>query len=229
MPGLVQQQEGEETATPTTERMMMSSQGSHDDVLAEFTAPYQEGSMVKAVLGGRCNTGTAVHHHRTNTGSSAQEEAASFVERHSSASSLQDLHSSMLEDDDDDDESDLEAGAHRQQRPNSYKNKRMSSKSRFPWERGDLLEQQQADQEARLQEELTETESQGICRLRMLVVAILILTTISVSVIVYVVTTKGETDAFKTQYEGAAAKVIECKNTKFESVCFGCEFTTIRD
>ena len=202
----------EEPATATTtvnhNNTRMASQESQD-VLAEFTAPCQDGFLVKAVLGGRYNSKGSQFRH-----SGSVLETTSFVERHSSASSLQDLDASIM--DDETSLPDLESGVTSEEETaqngsvhKSSFHKRMSSTSRFPREqRGDILEQAE---EARLQEELTEKESQGIFRLRLLVLTILFLTTISVSAIVYVVTTKGEKDAFKTQYEGAAAKVIECK------------------
>lgn len=67
-------------------------------------------------------------------------------------------------------------------------------------------------QEEAIQEELTKKESKAVFRLRLLVIAILLLTTVSVSLVVYFVTSRGESDGFQSQYEGAATKVIECKS-----------------
>lgn len=62
-----------------------------------------------------------------------------------------------------------------------------------------------------IKEQISKQESQDVFRLRMLVVVVLVLTAAAISCTVYWLTSDGESDAFKAQYEGAADKITTCK------------------
>jgi hypothetical protein len=62
-----------------------------------------------------------------------------------------------------------------------------------------------------IKEQIAKQESQDVFRLRLLVVVVLVLTAAAISCTVYWLTSDGESDTFKAQYEGAADKIVNCK------------------
>ena len=67
---------------------------------------------------------------------------------------------------------------------------------------------------ASIQERLSKKESESVFRLRLLVVLVLLLAAGSVCFVVYRLTENGENDLFQSQYEGAAEKILECKQSE---------------
>ena len=58
-------------------------------------------------------------------------------------------------------------------------------------------------------DQLAKKETKDVFRLRVLVFVVLLLASVAVSVIVFTITSKAEVEEYRTQYEGAAEKVLE--------------------
>jgi hypothetical protein len=58
-------------------------------------------------------------------------------------------------------------------------------------------------------ERLGQAETNAVFRLRLLVFLVMLLAAIAVSFTIYIITSKAEQDEFKSQFEGAASKVLE--------------------
>jgi hypothetical protein len=66
-----------------------------------------------------------------------------------------------------------------------------------------------ASQDSSSKEQLAQSETNAVFRLRVLVISILLLAGTSLSVVVYYISRKAEGNEFETQFEGTAQKVID--------------------